>query len=145
VRLIGVRNVPNVRLLQRLAVAGGKKVDIVQNRWHEGNDWDIDVTDYCREEGIHYESFWPLTGFLSLLKHPSILSISQKKSCTPHQALSRLAQEWGVIPFVVSENEAHMKNIVDAETISLENVRDDVEEVRKITLRDYGALTVLRS
>lgn len=55
VRLIGVSNVYDVRTLQLLATEGGTRVDIVQNRWYEGNGWDTDVLDHCIKEGIHYE------------------------------------------------------------------------------------------
>jgi len=132
VRLIGVSNVYDVRVLRLLAAEGGRRADIVQNRWYEGNGWDADVVEYCRSEGIHYESFWTLSGSPSLLQHPSIMSISQKISCTPEQAVFRLAQEWGITPLAGSKNEAHMKDGVDTEKIVLEGVRDDVEQLREL-------------
>jgi aryl-alcohol dehydrogenase-like predicted oxidoreductase len=54
VRLIGVSNTYDVETLQMLQPLG--KVDVVQNRWYEGNAWDHEVHKYCREQGIHYES-----------------------------------------------------------------------------------------
>ncbi|KDQ21752.1 hypothetical protein BOTBODRAFT_61376 [Botryobasidium botryosum FD-172 SS1] len=136
VRLIGVSNVYDVRVLRLLAAEGGSGVDIVQNRWYEGNVWDGDVVEYCRNEGIHYESFWTLSGSPSLLQHPSILSISRKLSCTPAQAIFRLAQEWGVTPLAGSKNEGHMKDGVETEKIALEGVENDVELLRELMISE---------
>ena len=53
VRLIGVSNTYDVRILQALQKA--RKVQVVQNRWYEGNDWDQKVFNYCKELGIMYQ------------------------------------------------------------------------------------------
>jgi len=53
VRLIGVSNTYDVRILQALQKA--RKVQVVQNRWYEGNNWDQKVFNYCKELGIMYQ------------------------------------------------------------------------------------------
>lgn len=53
VRRIGVSNTYDVETLQLLQASG--KVDVVQNRWYEGNVWDYEVHKYCQDQGIHYE------------------------------------------------------------------------------------------
>jgi diketogulonate reductase-like aldo/keto reductase len=53
VRLIGVSNTYDVRILQALHKA--RKVQVVQNRWYEGNNWDQQVFNYCKELGIMYQ------------------------------------------------------------------------------------------
>ena len=30
-------------------------IDVVQNRWYEGNGWDQEVVQFCKEHGIYYE------------------------------------------------------------------------------------------
>ena len=54
VKLIGVSNTYDVRILAALDKA--RKVQVVQNRWHEGNDWDKKVLNYCKENRIMYQS-----------------------------------------------------------------------------------------
>jgi diketogulonate reductase-like aldo/keto reductase len=54
-RMIGVSNTYNVEILQALEDATGVPVDVVQNRWYEGNEWDPAVSAYCRERGIQYQ------------------------------------------------------------------------------------------
>jgi diketogulonate reductase-like aldo/keto reductase len=53
VRFIGVSNTYNPQMLSSLGEA--RKVQIVQNRWYEGNNWDKQVCDYCRIHSIHYQ------------------------------------------------------------------------------------------
>ncbi|KAF8342003.1 NADP-dependent oxidoreductase domain-containing protein [Cantharellus anzutake] len=125
VDLVGVSNVYDPRLLTYLTEgAGGVKPDIVQNRWYEGNDWDRDVVAYCLKEGIHYESFWTLTGSPALFNHPSIVKIAESRSCTPAQAIFRIAQQIGITPLAGSKNEKHMKDGLLAEHIDLNGLDD---------------------
>lgn len=53
VRKIGVSNTYNVELLE--ALAAERPVQVVQNRWYEGNHWDRDVYRYCRKNGTQYQ------------------------------------------------------------------------------------------
>jgi diketogulonate reductase-like aldo/keto reductase len=53
VRMIGLSNIYDVTLLAALHKA--KQVQVVQNRWYEGNHWDKQVFDYCRDHEIMYQ------------------------------------------------------------------------------------------
>ena len=53
VRKIGLSNAYDVGLLK--ALAAERPVQVVQNRWYRGNNWDGDVCRYCRENGIEYQ------------------------------------------------------------------------------------------
>ena len=55
VRRIGVSNTYDVGTLEALERDGGRRPDVVQNRWHEGNQWDNDVWAYCVKHGIQYQ------------------------------------------------------------------------------------------
>lgn len=55
VRTIGVSNTYDVRVLERLAHETGRAVQVVQNRWFEGNAWDREVARYCRGRNIQYQ------------------------------------------------------------------------------------------
>ncbi|KAG9077602.1 hypothetical protein FS749_010505 [Ceratobasidium sp. UAMH 11750] len=104
-------------MLEMLHALG--KVDVVQNRWYEGNAWDRDVVAYCLNEGIVYESFWTLTGSPSLYHNPLVKNVAKAKKCTEAQVVYKLAQSMGVIPLAGSTNERHMKDGVEAEDIDL--------------------------
>lgn len=53
VKLIGISNTYDVRVLAALCKV--RQVQVVQNRWYEGNDWDKGVLGFCREHGIMYQ------------------------------------------------------------------------------------------
>lgn len=55
VRAIGVSNVYDVEELEALEEATGRKVEVVQNRWFQGNGWDRKVYQYCQKHGIQYQ------------------------------------------------------------------------------------------
>jgi len=55
VRLIGVSNTYDVETLKTLETQGGRKPNVVQNRWYEGNGFDKAVVRYCKENSIYYE------------------------------------------------------------------------------------------
>lgn len=53
VRMIGLSNTYDVRILAALQKV--RTVQVVQNRWYEGNHWDEQVLNYCREHEIMYQ------------------------------------------------------------------------------------------
>ena len=136
VRMIGLSNTYDVRILAALQKA--RKVQVVQNRWYEGNQWDRQVLNYCREHEIIYQlrvavavvfwflgtewerrSFWTLSGSPSLVGHPAITRIANASGLTAEQTVYRFAQLNGVIPLSGTTNEDHMRQDVDVEKRSL--------------------------
>ncbi|KAI0775849.1 Aldo/keto reductase [Trametes elegans] len=132
VRKIGVSNTYDVAILEALEREGGRRADVVQNRWFEGNGWDNAVWAYCQQHGIQYQSFWTLSGSPSLLQHASIRAICSAKRCTAAQALFKIAQLHGITPLSGTTNEKHMDEDVAAEQLDLGDVQNLVEEVLRI-------------
>lgn len=62
VLMIGMSNTYNIKVLAALQKA--RKVQVVQNRWYEGNSWDWRVVDYCKQHEIMYQC---VCCFLTLL------------------------------------------------------------------------------
>jgi len=117
VRRIGVSNTYDYHMLETLAAE--RKVQVVQNRWFQGNQWDKEVCAFCRHNEIMYQSFWTLSGSPALLQHPSLLALANQCERTPAQVLFRLAQTRGVVPLAGSTNEGRMRDGVEAEKIDL--------------------------
>lgn len=136
VRRIGVSNTYDYHMLETLAAE--RKVQVVQNRWFQGNQWDKEVCAFCRRNKIMYQcvpliidimerplmiyhttffrrSFWTLSGSPALLQHPSLLALANQCERTPAQVLFRLAQTRGVVPLAGSTNEGRMRDGVEAE------------------------------
>jgi len=133
VRKIGVSNVYDKGVLE--ALGAERKVDVVQNRWFERNGWDADVSRYCKENGIQYQSFWTLSGSPSLLSHPSLLAIAQAAGCTPAQAVFKIAEMQGITPLSGTTNLTHMREDLDAEHIQLDRDTDMVNHLKSV--REY--------
>ncbi|KAI0829650.1 Aldo/keto reductase [Trametes gibbosa] len=129
VRRIGVSNTYDVSVLEALEHEGGRRADVVQNRWYEGNGWDTDVWAYCQQRGVQYQSFWTLSGSPALLRHPSVRAICAAQGCTPAQALFRFAQLHGITPLSGTTSEKHMDEDIAAEHINLDNVEPSVAQV----------------
>lgn len=143
VKLIGVSNTYDVRVLAALDKA--KKVQVVQNRWHEGNGWDQKVFNYCKENGIMYQSvltptflvkkntqwhlhcrsFWTLTGSPSLLSHPAVQQLAKASNLTTSQVVYKFAQSQGIIPLSGTKDEQHIQQDVAIEKLPFQG--DDVQ------------------
>ncbi|CAE6466257.1 unnamed protein product [Rhizoctonia solani] len=125
VRRIGVSNAYDVQTLELLQSIG--KVDVVQNRWYEGNAWDVPVHKYCLERGIIYESFWTLTGSPLLYQHPLITNIAKSKNATNAQVVYKFAQSLSIIPLAGSTNERHMKDGLESEILDIDEHLDELK------------------
>ncbi len=55
------------------------------------------ITDFCEKNGILVEAYAPLARALRM-KHPTIVSLSKKYSCTPAQLMIRWSLQHGFIP-----------------------------------------------
>ncbi|KAH7913283.1 NADP-dependent oxidoreductase domain-containing protein [Hygrophoropsis aurantiaca] len=134
VHQIGLSNVYDVDLLKTLSAE--RPVQVVQNRWYEGNLWDRDVCKYCRENSIQYQSFWTLSGSPQLLTHPSVLSLSHALDCTPPQVLFKLAQLHNITPLTGTTDELHMQQDLIAERIVFKG--EVQSEVKNVTQYIWG-------
>jgi diketogulonate reductase-like aldo/keto reductase len=148
VRMIGMSNTYDVKIL--VALQKARKVQVVQNRWYEGNKWDKQVFNYCHQHEIMYQcvscsfvffpsiadskhrSFWTLTGSPSLVGSPAIARIAEDSSLTPAQAVLRHAQMRGVVPLSGTTNESHMRQDLELENCSLKGSESSWEEVKQI-------------
>ncbi|KAF8520389.1 Aldo/keto reductase [Hysterangium stoloniferum] len=130
VKMIGISNAYDVELLRSLGEI--RKVQVVQNRWYEGNHWDADVCNYCREHGVQYQSFWTLTGSPALLQHPALLALANEASCTPAQAVYRLAQLRGIVPLAGSTNRERMRQGVETDKINFPDTPSSAEQLQAL-------------
>lgn len=56
-----------------------------------------DITSFCQQHNIVVEAYAPLVRALRM-KHPKIVSLSKKYSCTPGQLLVRWSLQHGYVP-----------------------------------------------
>ena len=66
------------------------------------------ITSFCQKNGILVEAYAPLARALRM-KHPTILSLSKKYSCTPAQLMIRWSCQKGMIPLPKSVTKARIE------------------------------------
>jgi diketogulonate reductase-like aldo/keto reductase len=66
-----------------------------------------DITSFCAEHNIVVEAYAPLVRALRM-KHPTIVSLSKKYSCTPGQLLVRWSLQHGYVPLPKSVKKARI-------------------------------------
>ncbi|KAG5649808.1 hypothetical protein H0H81_001915 [Sphagnurus paluster] len=132
VRLIGISNAYDVNLLH--ALSRERKVQVVQNRWYQGNEWDRLVHTYCKHNDVMYQSFWTLSGSPSLLSHPQLRALAAAANCTPEQAVFKLAQLEGVTPLSGTTSIIHMEQDMAVDSIQFppEESEKSLSAIRQI-------------
>lgn len=96
VKLGGVSNY-GVKHLQELIASNPRIVPAVnQIEVHPFNTRQ-DITSFCHENGIVVEAYAPLVR-ARRMKHPTIVTLAEKYSCTPGQLLVRWSLQHGYVP-----------------------------------------------
>lgn len=66
-----------------------------------------DITSFCQQNGIVVEAYAPLVRALRM-KHPKIVTLAKKYSCTPGQLLVRWSLQHGYVPLPKSVKKARI-------------------------------------
>jgi diketogulonate reductase-like aldo/keto reductase len=127
-RVLGVSNVDREQLeaLLRGATIAPR---FVQNRCYASTRWDAGVRDVCRAHGIIYQGFSLLTANRRVVAHPELARAAHARGKTPAQLVFAYAIELGIVPLTGTKDEVHMRQDLEATTISL------AEEERDLLLR----------
>ncbi|KAF8231053.1 Aldo/keto reductase [Tricholoma matsutake] len=112
--MIGVSNAYDMDILH--ALGRERKVQVIQNRWYEVNEWD-------QHHDIQYQSFWTISGSPSLLSHTSLIAIAKASNCTPTQA------DTGITLLSGTTNEVHMQQDLAAEHIQFPSMYDSYLDI----------------
>jgi diketogulonate reductase-like aldo/keto reductase len=56
-----------------------------------------DITSFCKKHGLVVEAYAPLAHGMRM-KHPTIVELSKKYSCTPAQLMIRWSLQHGYVP-----------------------------------------------
>jgi len=71
-----------------------------------------EITSFCQENNIVVEAYAPLVRALRM-KHPTIVSLAEKYSCTPAQLLVRWSLQHGYVPLPKSVNKERIVSNVE--------------------------------
>ncbi|KAF2117540.1 NADP-dependent oxidoreductase domain-containing protein [Lophiotrema nucula] len=79
-----------------------------------------DICSFCQEHDIIVEAYAPLVRALRM-KHPTIVSLSKKYSCTPGQLLVRWSLQHGYVPLPKSVNKNRIIENADIGGFSIDD------------------------
>lgn len=109
VRQLGISNCYNLKVLQALYRDAKVKPALVQNRFYKDSGYDKSLREWCRTQGIIYQSFWTLTANPHLLKDDVIQQLAITHGRTPAQILFCYLSLQGVIPLTGTTSQQHMR------------------------------------
>ena len=126
-RQLGISNCYDLELLQRLYADAKVKPSVVQNRFYSESGYDVELRQWCDEQGIIYQSFWSLTANPHILGSKEVVALAQKYNKTPAQIVYRYLTQMGIVPLIGSTSQQHMKE--DLEIFSFELTSDEMIEL----------------
>lgn len=125
---LGISNV-SLPILEHLYEAATVKPAVVQNRFYDDTDHDVDLRRFCRERGIVYQSFWTLTGNPRLLKSQTVATLAVEVGVSPAEALYALVLSLeGIVVLDGTTSEEHMTP--DLAVVTKMNAWAEKEETR---------------
>jgi len=129
-RQLGISNCYDLELLQRLYFDADVKPSVVQNRFYSESGYDIELRQWCDEQGIVYQSFWSLTANPHVLGGKSVVVLAQKYNKTPAQIVYRYLTQMGIVPLIGSTSQQHIKE--DLEIFSFELTLDEMMGIQLV-------------
>lgn len=118
IRKLGISNV-TLPVLQSLYDGAMEKPCVVQNRFHEETDFEVDLRAFCKARGIIFQSFWTLSA------NPTLVS---------SRPVSRVAKEADVeVEAAYYALVLGLENVVILDgTTNTAHMRDDLEGIEKV-------------
>jgi len=108
VKALGISNIYNFANLEALFEEARIKPSVVQNRFYEDSNFDIEIRAFCREHAIRYQSFWTLTANRDALATPEIRALALQKRVTPQTLMYAFMMTLGHTPLDGTTSEDHM-------------------------------------
>jgi diketogulonate reductase-like aldo/keto reductase len=129
VRALGLSNTYDLRTLQAVYDAAEIKPTVLQNRFYAKSGYDVQIRQFCLEHGIHYESFWTLTGNPKILTSDVVQQLAAKYGKTKEQIFFRFVQSIGIIPLSGTKSVEHMRQDLEAVASTFELTHEEVLRV----------------
>lgn len=106
---LGISNCYDFSTLAFLFDAAEVKPAVLQNRFYADTDYDRPLRDFCRQQGILYQSFWTLTANPNVLADAVLKSLAAKYDRSSAQVFFRFLAQIGIIPLTGTTSEQHMR------------------------------------
>lgn len=109
VKQLGISNCYDIGTLQGLFHASEIEPAIIQNRFYAASGYDREIRDFCRQQGVIYQSFWSLTANPHLLSDNVVQNLASRHQRTTAQILFRYLTQIGIVPLTGTTSTGHMQ------------------------------------
>jgi diketogulonate reductase-like aldo/keto reductase len=108
-RQLGISNCYDIEVIRSLYADADVKPAVVQNRFYQETDYDMQLRHWCDKHGVIYQSFWTLTANPHILASNTVQTIAQKYKKTEAQIFFQYLSHSGIVPLTGTSSEKHMK------------------------------------
>lgn len=129
-RQLGISNCYDLQQFELLYRNAIIKPAVIQNRFYAETLYDRSIRDFCRQQGIFYQSFWTLTANPKVLAHATLQTLAAKYQRSSAQLFFRYLNQIGIIPLTGTTSQTHMKE--DLAIIDFELSDDEYEAIGKL-------------
>jgi len=108
VRQLGISNCYNFEVFTQLYEEARIKPAVLQNRFYQDSQFDVELREFCAKVGVRYQSFWTLTASRKALNSQQIKEIASSKNLTPQTVMYAFMLTLGHTPLSGTTNAVHM-------------------------------------
>ena len=109
VRYLGISNIYSLSALETICSHVPKStIQIIQNRFYPDSGHDVDLRQYCKENGMTYQSVWTLTGNPHILRSPTVRRIAANRGISAEGVFYRFCVQEGITVLDGTTSEQHM-------------------------------------
>ena len=127
---LGISNCYDPQQFELLYRNAKVKPAVIQNRFYAETQYDRTIRDFCRQQGIIYQSFWTLTANPRVLTHPTLKTLASKYQRSTAQVFFRYLNQIDIIPLTGTTSITHMKD--DLAIIDFDLTANEYEAVGKL-------------
>lgn len=109
---LGICNIHDIGLFQRLYQNTRIKPTVVQNRLYANTKFDRDLRDFCVAKEIEYQAFWVLTANWPVVRSPEVAQVAAELGLSPEQVVFRFWLHEGASLLCGTTSERHMEQAV---------------------------------
>lgn len=129
-RQLGISNFYDPQQFELFFLNADVKPAVIQNRFYAETRYDQSIRDFCRQQGVIYQSFWTLTANPKVLAHPTLQMLATKYQRSSAQIFFRYLNHFDIIPLTGTTSRNHMKE--DLAIIDFALTGDECEAVTKL-------------
>jgi len=126
-RQLGISNCYDPQQFELLYRNAHVKPAVIQNRFYAETQYDRIIRDFCRQQGIIYQSFWTLTANPKVLAHTTFQTLAAKYQRSTAQLFFRYLNQINIIPLTGTTSKTHMKE--DLAIIGCELTADECQAI----------------